>query len=134
MEGGEVLTSVTHGALLALERHDAACFADSARQRHREKTSSRVQLHDSATDPGLIRAERTSNDGVREHLGASHVRLPETGGAHVVRLECSSDGHVPAHSIYVDARSVRCVGILAYHDDRRTRGGRHRAHALPRLP
>jgi len=65
MEGGEVLTSVTHGALLALERHDAACFADSARQRHREKTSSRVQLHDSATDPGLVRAERASKDQAR---------------------------------------------------------------------
>ena len=75
-----------------------------------------------------------SQHGVREHLGAAHVRLPETGGAHVVRLDAGAKRHVPAQHIDVDTHAVGGVRVLADQDDGLTAGGSHRAHAVPRLP
>ena len=62
------------------------------------------------------------------------MRLPETGGAYVVRLDVGANRHVPAQHVSIDAHAVGGVRVLADQDDGLTAGGGHRAHAVPRLP
>ena len=134
VEGCEILARVTHGTLVTLERHDAPRLAGGSRDRNGKEARARVQLHDRAPSPGLARAKRRSQHRVREHLGAAHVRLPETGGSHVVGLVQATNGNVPTHHVGIDTRAIRGVGLLADQDDGCSTRGGHRAHAVPRLP
>ena len=62
------------------------------------------------------------------------MRLPETGGTHVVRLDTGANRHVPTQHIGVDAHTVGGIRIVTDQDDGLTAGGGHRSHAVPRLP
>ena len=62
------------------------------------------------------------------------MRLPETGGTHVVGLLHVTDGHVPTQHIGVNTHAVGGVRVLADQDNGIAAGRGHRAHAVPRFP
>ena len=62
------------------------------------------------------------------------MRLPKTGGAHVVRLDAGVDGHVPTQDVGVNTHTVSGVRVITDQNDGIATGRGHSAHTVPRLP